>query len=42
MSVLDFRLEKIDETGNYLLEEINHNDLISENHKNTSKYLNYV
>ena len=42
MSVLGFRLEKIDEAGNYLLEEINHNDLMSEKHKNTSKYLNYV
>ena len=26
---LEFRLRKIDETGNYLFDEINHNDLIS-------------
>ena len=29
-------------TKNYLLEEINHNDLMSEKHKKTCKYLNYV
>ena len=28
MSSLEFRLKKIDETKNYLLEEIKHNDLI--------------
>ena len=27
MLSLEFRLNKIDETRNYLLEEINHNDL---------------
>ena len=30
---LDFRLKKIDETRNYLLEEIKHNNLMSEKHK---------
>ena len=35
---LEFRLIKIDETRNYLLYEIKHNDLISEKYK----YLNYV
>ena len=30
---LEFRLRKIDETGNYLLEEIKHNDLMSESIK---------
>ena len=35
---LQFRLRKIDETRNYLLDEINHNDLISEKHKNTCKH----
>ena len=30
---LEFRLRKIDETRNYLLGEIEHNDLISENIK---------
>ena len=36
------KIKKVDETRNYLLEEIKHNDLISENHKKTSKYLNYA
>ena len=35
-------LEKIGETRNYLLEEIKHNDLMSERRKTTCKYLNYV
>ena len=39
---LEFRLRKIDETRNYLLEEIKHNDLMSEKYKKTCKYLNYV
>ena len=41
-SSLEFRLRKIDETRNYLLEEIKHNDLRSEKCKNTCKYLNYI
>ena len=36
-----FRLRKIDETKNYLLEEIKHSDLISEKYKSTCKCLNY-
>ena len=39
---LEFRLRKIDETRNYVLDEINHNDFMSENYKKTCKYLNYV
>ena len=39
---LQFRLRKIDETRNYLLDEIKHNDLMSEKYKKTCKYLNYV
>ena len=39
---LVFRLRKIDETRNNLLEEIKHNDLMSEKYKKTCKYLNYV
>ena len=39
---LEFRLRNIDETRNYLLDEIKHNDLLSEKYKNTCKYLNYV
>ena len=39
---LEFRLRKIDETRNYLLDEIKRNDLISEKYKKACKYLNYV
>ena len=39
---LAFRLRKINETRNDLLEEIKHNDLICEKYKRTCKYLNYV
>ena len=41
MSSLEFRLRKIDERKN-LLEEIKHNDLMSEKYKKTCKYLNYI
>ena len=41
-SSLGFRLRKIDETRNYHLDEIKHNDLMSEKYKKTCKYLNYV
>ena len=39
---LKFRLRKIDETRNYILDEVKHNALISEKYKKTCKYLNYV
>ena len=39
---LEFRLRKIDETRNYLLDEIKHNDLMSEKYKKICKCLNYV
>ena len=39
---LEFRFKKIDETRNYLLDEIKHNDLMSAKYKKTFKYLNYV
>ena len=39
---LEFRLTKIDETRNHLLDEIKHNDLMDEKYKKTCKYLNYV
>ena len=39
---LEFRLGKIDETWNYLLNEIKYNDLMSEKNKKICKYLNYV
>ena len=35
-------MKKVDETRNYLLEEINHIDLMSEKYKKTCKYLSYV
>ena len=42
MSIRVFKLKKIDETRNCLLEEINHDNLMSEKYKKTCKYLNYV
>ena len=39
---LEFLLTKIDETRIYLLDEIEHNDLMNEKYKKTCKYLNYV
>ena len=43
MASLEFKLKKkIDETKNYLFEEIKHTDLMSGKHKKTCKYLNYV
>ena len=35
---LEFRFKKIDETRNYLLDEIEHNNLINEKYKKTCKY----
>ena len=43
MVSLKFRLKKkIDETRNYLLEEMKHNDLISEKYKKICTFLNYI
>ena len=39
---IQFRLRKIDETRNYLSDEIKHYDLMSAKYKKTCKYLNYV
>ena len=39
---IELRSRKIDETRNYPLHEIKHNDLMSEKYKKTCKYLNYV
>ena len=39
---IEFRLGKIDETRNYLLDEMKSNNLVSENYKKKRKYLNYV
>ena len=39
---IEFRLRKIDEKRDYLLDEIKINDLMNEKYKKTCKYLNYV
>ena len=36
---LEFRLKKVNETRNYLIEKIKHNDLVSEKYKKICKYL---
>ena len=38
----DSRLKSIDETRNYLIEEINRNELMSKKHKNVCTTLNYI
>ena len=38
----DFRLKKITEKRNYLLKEINQNELMSNKHKNSFRVLNYT
>ena len=38
----EFRLENIDETRNYLLEEIKQNELMSREHKKVCTTLNYI
>ena len=42
MTSLKFRFKQIDETRNYLLKDIRHNNLISDKYKKTCKCLNYV
>ena len=42
MSSFENRFKKINETKNYLLDEINHYDLMREKYKKTCKYLDYV
>ena len=42
MSSLEFRLKKVDETLNCLLDESKLNDLMGEKYKKTCKYLNYA
>ena len=37
---VDFRLREIDETRNYLLDEIKHNNLMREKYKKRFEYLN--
>ena len=38
----EFRLKKIDEIRNYLIEEINQNKLMSKKHKKVWRVLNYI
>ena len=38
----EFRLKKIDEIRNYLIEEINRNELMSKKRKNYCRILNYI
>ena len=38
----EFRLKNIDETRNYLIEEINRNELMSKKHKKVCITLNYI
>ena len=38
----EFRSEKINETRNYLIEEINQNALMSKKHKKVCRVLNYI
>ena len=37
-----FRLKNMDETRNYLIEEINQNELISRKYKKVYRVLNYI
>ena len=39
---LDFSMKKINETRNYVLDEIKHYDLMSEKHKKVWRTLNYI
>ena len=38
----EFRLKNINETRNYLIEEINQNELMSKKHKKVCRVLNYI
>ena len=38
----EFRLKNIDETGNYLIEKINENELMSKKHEKVYVVLNYI
>ena len=38
----EFRLKNKDETKNYLIEEMNRNELMSKKHKNVCATLNYI
>ena len=38
----EFRLKKLDEIRNYLIEEINRNELMSRKHKKVCRVFNYI
>ena len=38
----EVRLKNVDERRNYLIEEINRNELVSKKHKNVCTTLNYI
>ena len=38
----EFKLKKVDEIRNYLIEEINQNELMSKKHKKVCRVLNYT
>ena len=38
----EFRLKKIDKIINYLIQEINHSELITKKHKKVCRVLNYI
>ena len=38
----EFKLKNIDETGNYFIEKINQNELMSKKHKKVCRVLNYI
>ena len=38
----EFRLEKIEKIRNYLIKEINQNELMSKKHNHTSRVLSYI
>ena len=38
----EFKLKNIDETRNYLIEEINENELMIKKHKKVYRVLNYI
>ena len=38
----EFRLKNIDEIRNYLMEEVNQNELMSKKHKKVYRVLNYI
>ena len=38
----EFRMKNMDETRNYLIEEINQNELMSKKHKQVYRFFNFI